>query len=512
MKCKVYIYVTEEGIIYVVADKNKEATDITPNDPYYLKQEEKKKKLLGIFGSSKKAEKPVFGLGMKFGTGTMGDGESYDSAKKEEPTAVDQWGLHAIGYLPKDDPNSAWNLVGNVDINKKNITIAVIDSGLDTTHPDGPTYIWTNKNEIPNNGIDDDHNGYVDDVHGWNFLEENTDLTDYKGHGTFVSGIIAAKANNGIGIAGINPGAEIMPLKVTNEEGEANAFHIARAVRYAADNGARIINLSIAGDGVSQILQLAFNYAERKGVFVVVASGNENLSTENYGPVANQHVTAVGATNIDGTRASISSWGPNNALLGPGEEIWSLRSKDSFNKRSTGKEYWEYYPQSGTSFSTPMAAATASLLLVKYPGLTAKQLEDVLLSTADEMYDPGWDDKSGAGMMNASAALNFDPEKIFNVKIDKVRINLNEKDKPETVDVFATVQGNIQAFHVELGKTFRAKKFKQVAGPFNVPANNAWIARIPIEEFKGNKEWLLRINATHKDGTIKYATTEVNLR
>ncbi|MCA9399610.1 MAG: S8 family serine peptidase, partial [Candidatus Omnitrophica bacterium] len=220
VKCKVYIYVTEEGIIYVVADKNKEAAEITPNDPYYLKQEEKKKKLLGIFGSSKKAEKPVFGLGMKFGTGTMGDGESYDSANKKEPTAVDQWGLHAIGYLPKDDPNSAWNLVGNVDINKKNITIAVIDSGLDTTHPDGPTHVWTNKNEIPNNGIDDDHNGYIDDVHGWNFLEENNDLTDYKGHGTFVSGIIAAKANNGIGIAGINPGAEIMPLKVTNEEGE----------------------------------------------------------------------------------------------------------------------------------------------------------------------------------------------------------------------------------------------------------------------------------------------------
>ena len=216
---------------------------IEPNDPFYRPPDKKgkKKKFLGILGSSKKAAPVILGTGLKMGMGNT-LGASQNKYKKKEEKMDWQWGLHRIGYTPLSDPNSAWNLV---DEHKKNVVVAIIDSGLDMHHKDAPEYIWTNKGEIPNNGIDDDNNGYVDDVHGWNFLDGNNDLTDKQGHGSFVAGIIAAKTNNGFGMAGINPGAVIMPVRVADEEGRTNSFLITRGIYYAVDNGARVINISL---------------------------------------------------------------------------------------------------------------------------------------------------------------------------------------------------------------------------------------------------------------------------
>ncbi len=503
VKCEVYIYVTEDGKVYIVADKDRKATDKTPNDPYYFTEVKKKKKLLGIIGSNKKPKISI-GSNMKIGKSVLGAGSSIS---KKKSNIKDQWGIRDVGFLPTTDPNSAWNLV---DSEKRNVTIAMIDSGLDMEHPDGPKYIWKNEGEIPGNGIDDDNNGYIDDVNGWNFLDNNNDLTDYRGHGTFTTGIVAAKRNNGIGIAGINPGAVIMPLKVTDDEGLSNSINIFRAVKYAVDNGAKIINISIAGKELSKILQLAFNYAHRKNVLVVVASGNEGESLEDYGPGGAQHVMAIGAVDYGGTHSVISSWGPNNALLAPGEEIFSLASKDA-KKILPSLRKAGIYSQSGTSYSAPMVAATASLLLTKYPHLTSGQLEDIIVSTSVDMGEEGWDDKNGAGLLNAAAALQFNQDEILHVKFNKIKINKNEKGKLLNVDVFATVQGNIEEFSVEAGKKKIAKKFKTVAGPFKVHADNSWVARIDAKDLKGNKNWTIRLNALHKDGTTKTAKSIITL-
>ena len=199
-----------------ILSKQETAQDVIPNDPFYKEPEKKKKKkFLGILGSSKKS-KVLTGSGLKRGSGVWGAGS--DSSQKKADVK-DQWGLHRIGYTPLSDPDSAWHYV---DFQTKNVVVAVVDSGFDFEHPDSAQYTWINEKEIPANGLDDDGNGYVDDVRGWNFLNNTNDLTDERGHGSFVSGIIAAKWNNGVGIAGINPGAVIMPLKVADKEGQTN--------------------------------------------------------------------------------------------------------------------------------------------------------------------------------------------------------------------------------------------------------------------------------------------------
>jgi len=484
-----------------------EEKPVSPNDPFFFHKEKKKKKLLGILGSSKKPSVNIGGL-VKMGhrdTSRVGFGHEQKSEVK------DQWGLHAIGYKDLSQSDSVWHLVD--EQKKSDVVIAIIDTGFDFDNPDFPQHVWINLDEKPGNGIDDDHNGYIDDVQGWNFYDNNAELTDYRGHGTFVAGIIAAKSDNGYGIAGIHPGVTIMPIKISNEEGETGSFQVLRAVKYAVDNGANIINISVAGNQQSNLLQLAFNYAERKNVLVVVASGNEKKYTQGYGMAANRRVLSVGSSNIDGTFSVISSWGPNNALIAPGEEILSLVSKDTSKRIKHALKEKGVHTMTGTSFSAPMVAATASLLLTKYPYLTAKQLMDIIISTADDMEDAGWDDETGAGKLNAYAALSFKPKEILNVMVSEIKINKNSKGKKiASIDVFATVQGQFEEFTVDVGKTHRAKKFKTVAGPFKEAADYSWVARIPWSDLKGNTDWVIRISAKDKDGNVKVADTEITLR
>ncbi|MBU0469015.1 MAG: S8 family serine peptidase [Candidatus Omnitrophica bacterium] len=475
--------------------------EFSPNDPLYFKQKEEKKKLLGILGSSTNIG-GSFGISNTGGFGSISVGAP---DKKKGLELEDQWGIKYVGYTLRSDPNSAWNIVDGRD---PNVVVAVIDSGLDMTHPDSPQYIWTNMAEIPENGIDDDSNGYIDDVHGWNFIDNNNDLRDFKGHGTFVSGIIAAKTDNGIGIAGINPGAIIMPLKVAPEEGEALSLNIYRAIRYAVDQGARVINLSLGGQGRSQLEQSAINYAHENNVFVAIASGNTGDYMGEVGPASAHRAFVVGASDYDNLRSTISSYGPNNAIMAPGEEIYSLRSIDSFSKRAFGEESLErlYFRQSGTSFSAPMVTATVSLMFVKNPDLTDVEIADILHSTAVDMDEEGWDDLTGAGMLNATGALRaVDQKNFLIVKLIEVRKNLDKKNNLESVDVFATVRGPFKEFVVEIGKGKFAKKFNAVAGPFASPADNQWITRIDQEYFRGSQDWVLRLKVVDKNGKDVYA-------
>ncbi|MFA5059687.1 MAG: S8 family serine peptidase [Candidatus Omnitrophota bacterium] len=498
--CCGVVYLDEPVFLREVLAPKKEtpAEAIVPNDPLYLDLVHQKK-------MGGKSGKPVvvMGSGMKMQGEILG--VVLGGSDKNEEKIKDQWGIREVGFTPKTNADSAWNLV---DAQKKNVLIAVIDSGLDLEHPDGPQYIWTNPKEIPDNNIDDDQNGYVDDVHGWNFLDNNNDLRDFKGHGTNVSGIIAAKADNGIGIAGINPGAQIMVLKVVNPDGRANSINIYRAFRYAADHGARIINISLGDVGVSKLEQLAVNYAYAKGVFIVAASGNDNEFIGLYGPASAKHVFSVGSQDFEGTRSTVSNWGPNLGLIAPGEQIYTLHSQDAkWEGNPKAKEKY-YFRVSGTSFSAPIVAATASLLLAKDPNLTHDQLRGILINSAKDMKDSGWDGLTGGGSLDAVAALEANIQDVFVVQLTELRIN-PEDNKEVSLDVFGTVYGDVSDFIVELGRGRNPSGWTKIAGPFTQPANANWLCRVKKELLRGSKDWNVRITATDKKGQTKTAQSLV---
>ncbi|PSB05410.1 hypothetical protein C7B61_14760 [filamentous cyanobacterium CCP1] len=265
------------------------------------------------------------------------------------------------------------------------VTVAVIDSGVDYNHPDLFGNIWNNSREIPNNGIDDDGNGYIDDRLGWNFVNHTNQPADdaIDGHGTHVAGIIAGQV--GSGKLGVAHGAKIMPLKVLDARGAVNDDAvIARAVRYAVDNGARVINLSLGGDpgsGVAPELEAAMSFARDSGAVVVMASGNERQrlgalkpgDPAFFGAVRNLGISvgAIGANRRMYIDSNPSGNTPHRFVVAPGIQV-----------RSTlpGAIYDRY---DGTSMATPHVAGVVALMLSANPNLTPTQVEEILISTAD---------------------------------------------------------------------------------------------------------------------------------
>lgn len=490
--------------------KAEEPPPILPNDPLFDEgPAKKKKKLLGILGSGKAPPANPMGSAIKTGL------EAIEARKAQELDVKDQWGIQKVGFTPWDDPNSAWNVV---DANQKNIVVAVVDSGMDMTHPDGPRYIWKNPKEVAGNGIDDDNDGFIDDVNGWNFVDDNHDFTDVRGHGTFVTGIIAAKYNNGIGIAGINPGAVIMPVKVADEEGETNSLAIYRGINYAVDHGAKVINVSLGGRTISKLEQQAVERAHAFGALVVIAAGNSNESLVSFGPSSSKHGLAVGQIDYSppdgeagGTRSTVSNWGPNLGLVAPGEQIYSLCSKDNKHVLPSIRQSG-YYKQDGTSFSTPMVAATASLIWAKNPNLTNEQVADIILATATDMGEAGWDGMTGTGLLNAAAALRSEATEQLTIMFTNLRVNRDNRDKVVSVDVYGTVRGQFKEYTLEAGKGKNASRFTPVAGPFTAQADYQHIVRLNVQDvLRGADDWILRIRVIDADGKERIASTPFTL-
>lgn len=483
--------------------KEDEPPPVLPDDPLYDEgPAKKKKKMLGILGSSKEAPANPMGSLIKMGM------ERRAEIQENALDVKDQWGIQKVGFTSWDDPNSAWNVV---DADRKNIVVAVVDSGLDMTHPDGPQFIWKNPKEIPGNGKDDDNDGFVDDINGWNFLDENHDFTDIRGHGTFVAGIIAAKYNNGIGIAGINPGAVIMPIKVADEEGVTNSLEIYRGINYAVDHGAKVINVSLGGRTISRLEQQAVERAHAMGALVVIASGNGNDNIVTFGPSSSKHGLAVGQIDYSGARSTVSNWGPNLGLVAPGEQIYSLCSKDNKHVLPSIRQNG-YYKQDGTSFSTPMVAATASLIWAKNPNLANEQVADMILATATDMGDAGWDGMTGAGLLNASAALRAGANAYLTVMFTNFRINRDIRDKVVSVDVYGTVRGQFKEYTLEAGKGKNASRFTAVAGPYNEEVDYQHLARLNVQDvLRGADDWILRIKVIDNNGQEHIASTPFTL-
>jgi hypothetical protein len=196
--------------------------------------------------------------------------------------------------------------------------------------------------------------------------------------------------------------------------------------------------------------------------------------------------------------------------MAPGEQIYSLQSKDAPWEGPAGQRDRLYTKESGTSFSAPMVAATASLLLVKDPNLSAGQLEDILLSSAKPLDRDRWNGLTGAGLLDAAKALRMDPKDAFNVKITKIKVVRKQK-KLDHVDVYATVRGAVDYFTVEVGMGKHAHSFKPIIGISAQQAEDDLVAHISNSQLRGSNEWIVLVRAKDKSGNEYLAKTALTL-
>jgi subtilisin family serine protease len=321
-----------------------------------------------------------------------------------------QWGLRRV------DAARAWRYSTG-----KDVLVAVLDTGIDYEHPDIRANIWRNPREVPGDGLDNDKNGYIDDVSGWDFAGSrlyrsppDNDVRDHHGHGTHVSGIIAARANNSIGIAGVAPHARILPVKVLDDRGYGSYMSLVRGIRYAADMGARVINMSLAGRGFFSPLSAlykAVRYAVSKGCALIAAAGNSGRRVSEYFPANFGDVISVGATvNFHNRRAYFSNYGDELDVAAPGMSILSLRAAGTGGRHRLGfvpenDPLAGYRRLSGTSMSAPMVSGVAALLLSEYPRLGADDVRRILNSSAKDLGAEGDDPYYGHGLVNAYEAM-----------------------------------------------------------------------------------------------------------
>ncbi|BCL39020.1 S8 family serine peptidase [Nostoc sp. MS1] len=257
------------------------------------------------------------------------------------------------------------------------ITVAVVDGGVDRNHPDLSPNIWKNTQEIPGNGKDDDGNGYIDDVYGWNFVDNNNNTLDKSGHGTHVAGTIAG-VRNSFGMTGIAYNAKIMPVKVLADNGSGSESAIAQGIRYAVNNGANVINLSLGKAQASSEIQAAIQYASSKKAIVVMAAGNGGNSTPFYpASYAKDWGLAVGAVDKNGNLAGFSNRAGNQLLsyvTAPGVGIYSTLP---------GNKYASW---NGTSMAAPHVAGVVALMLSANKNLTDAQVRRIITSTAANSF------------------------------------------------------------------------------------------------------------------------------
>lgn len=330
------------------------------------------------------------------------------------------WGLHNVGQADgvkgaDIGAPGAWQyLTGD-----RQVTVAVLDTGIDYYHPDLADNIWLNSHDIVGNGLDDDANGLIDDIHGYDFISDDGDPMDDHGHGTHVAGTVGAVGNNGIGIAGVCWQVSLLAVKTFDETGNGEISTAIEGIRYAVANGARILNASWGNHERSQALSDAIREAHRQGALFIAAAGNDN-SDALFFPGAYEHVIAVAATDAKDRRSRFSDFGSYVDVSAPGENIYSTLPNN----------FYGFY--SGTSMSTPHVAGVAALVLSRHPEFTNDQLANILRNAVDPIAP---DKYIGTGRINAASALRV------NAPLPEVKLKL-----PATIygdiDISGSATGN----------------------------------------------------------------------
>jgi len=299
------------------------------------------------------------------------------------------WGVTRVG-APE-----AWSITHG----DQRIVVAVIDSGIDTSIPQLWEALWVNEREIPGNGVDDDGNGYVDDVHGWDFRDGDASSlvgSPIHWHGTFTAGILAARPGEAP-VVGIAPGVRIMDLRFLDSNNQFRSSdwrRFAEAIAYAVDNGASIINLSVYANGrPPAFFEDALREAAAQGVLIVGISGNTGEIGVLY-PAKYDVVYAISATTKDDRAAGFSSYGPEVFACAPGEQVVSFVPGGTTSTRS------------GTSFAAPHVSATLALILSARPGISSEEAIEVLRRCLVDLGPRGFDAWFGHGLVDALRAVS----------------------------------------------------------------------------------------------------------
>lgn len=363
----------------------------------------------------------------------------------DDPYYIKQW------YLKTIKADESWQTTRGTP----NIIVAVIDTGVDLDHPELQGNIWTNSREIAGDRKDNDNNGYIDDIHGWNFVSNSADtepdiLLGYSktsvNHGTFVAGIIAAISDNNIGIKGVASNVKIMPLLALNSVGNGNSSAVSSAIDYAVKNGANIINLSFAGSEYSDTLKKSIINAYDKGVLIVAAAGNsENMDLAGADMSANplypvcydrdssvNRILGVVSTNKKNQISTFTNYGADCIDIGaPGEEMISsvYQNTNYLDFRNLIEENWN-----GSSFAAALVSGGAALLKSVDPTLSPAQIIKLITDESGLMFlqDPKYENKAGSGLLNIKKA------------IDKVKVSTSvpalpaEQSSPEAEPIVST--------------------------------------------------------------------------
>lgn len=328
-----------------------------------------------------------------------------------DPGFDQQWYLDAI------QAPAAWN----VTTGSRSVIVAILDTGIDLDHADISPNLWSNSGEIPENGIDDDGNGYVDDVHGWDFVDGDNDPSpivrseddfDVASHGTLIAGEIGAVGDNGFGVAGVAWNVSLLPIRILGEDGSGLGEDAAKAIRYAVNEGAKVINLSFAGNEPSNALRDAVQYAYERNVVVVAALGNDARDADRD-PVYPACLRSTEADWVIGVTAlteqnlgtAFTNYGVECAdIAAPGSSIIGLSYQNDapgFDQAYTG--LW-----SGTSMASPLVAGASALLFSEYPTLSAGDVRNILKLSVDPIRATGFPSGGlGAGLLNVARALEL---------------------------------------------------------------------------------------------------------
>jgi subtilisin family serine protease len=333
------------------------------------------------------------------------DDSILSTALPNDPSFVLEWNLQNTGQSggsPGIDIGApqAWDICTG----SRSVVVAIIDSGIDLTHPDLAANVWTNPGEIAGNGLDDDRNGFVDDIHGWNFVDNNANVQDGYGHGTHVAGIIGAVGNDGVGVTGVNWRVSLMVLRVQNDSGAGTTSAVIGALRYATtmrrDFGINVVvtnNSWEAAAGYSSVIEGLIREQGEAGITFVAAAGNhgtDNDVTPRYPSNYDlPNVIAVASLASAGVLAGSSDYGATTVdLAAPGTFILSTWKAGG------------YAALSGTSMAAPHVSGTVALLAAAKPGITVAQVRAAILGTATPLASLAGKTVTG-GRLDAFAAL-----------------------------------------------------------------------------------------------------------